>query len=167
LSWNPIAAWYLTMVPFVGVGAALALLGLMVYVRLTAPRLLYRALKKGRNAEKFLGWRRVSLDAEAIRTVSDFAASTYLWHGVDKVGATLEHAFFYINTTMAIVVPGRAFADDRAFKDFVDAARRYWRMGGMAGGASHRPIPTALPARQDAGASEGVVPERGPGRDRI
>jgi hypothetical protein len=133
LSDNPTASWYILMVPFVVLGAAAMLLGLIVYARLTAPRQLSRAMQQGRNAEKFLGWRRLSIDAEAIRNTSEFASATYLWHGIDKVGATLDHAFFYINTTTAVIVPCRAFRDDRLFKDFVDAARHYHRMGEVAG----------------------------------
>ena len=130
------------MAPFVVLGGALMLLGLIVYVRLTGRRLLAQALKQGRNTRKFLGWRRLSIDAEAMRNVSEFASSTYRWHGIDKVGATLDHAFVYINTTTAIILPCRAFRDDRAFKDFVDAARSYHRMGGVEGRAPGVEAPT-------------------------
>ena len=164
LSDNPTAAWYLTMVPFIGLGAALAMLGMIVHVRLTAPRLLFRAMQQGRNAEKFLGWRRLSIDAEAVRSASDFAASTYLWHGIDQVGTTLDHAFFYINTTTAIVVPRRAFRDDRAFDEFLEAARYYHRMGGeVVRRAWARDYPTGMPAPGGSGgaADDRIIPEKG------
>ncbi|HVS38334.1 MAG TPA: YcxB family protein [Gemmataceae bacterium] len=129
---NPTAAFYVEMIPFVVLGAALMLLGLILYGRLTASLRLNRAMRQGRNMEKFLGWRRVLLDAEAVRNISAFASSTYLWHGIEKVGATLQHAFLYINSVTAVVVPCRAFPSDQVFKDFVDAARHYQRIGDIA-----------------------------------
>ena len=124
LAGNNMAEGAFLVIPYVAFGAALAVLGMMVYRRLTTSQLPRQVLRQGRNSEKFFGWRRVSIDAEGIRNTSDFAASTYLWRGIDKIGATLDHAFFYINTATAVVVPCRAFADDRAFKEFVDAAMR-------------------------------------------
>ncbi len=163
LSDDPTAAWYLMMVPFVGLGAALALLCVIVYARATAPRLLFRAMKQGRNAEKFLGWRRLSIDAEAIRNTSEFASSAYLWHGIDQIGSTLDHAFFYINTTTAIVVPRRAFRDDRAFDDFLEAARHYHRMGGevMRRAWDHPPTGMQAPGGSGGAADDRIIPEKG------
>ncbi len=161
LSDNPVAEWYLMMVPFAGLGAALALLCVIVWARLTTPRLLFRALKQGRNAEKFLGWRRVSLDAEAVRNTSEFASSTYLWHGIDMVGTTRDHAFLYINTATAVVVPCRAFRDERAFEEFLEAARYYRRMGGREAGFP-RLDEGSPPAGSPASSDDRIIPkERG------
>ena len=152
---NRVATSYLLVIPYVGLGAALALAGMVLYARLMQPRLLMRTLKQGRNAEKVLGWRRLSIDAEGVRSTSEFASSLYLWHGIDRIGSTPDHAFFYISTATAVVVPRTAFADDRAFKEFVDAARRYYRVGRVGDGRG-RPvgdaaIPTALPADEAPG----------------
>ncbi len=161
LSDDPTAAWWLLHVPFAVLGAAAMLLGLIVYARLTAPRQMARALAQGRNAEKLLGWRRVAINAEAIRNTSEFAASTYLWHGIDAIGATPDHAFLYINTATAVIVPGRAFRDDRAFQDFVDAARDYYRGGGAA------PDPRGGWAAPRPGGVVAPDPSGGPPDDRI
>jgi len=136
ISNNPTAEWYLRTVPFVGLGVGLGVLGVVLYgLWLSTPRQMLRALKQGRNAEKARGRRRVSIDAEAIRSTSEFAASTYFWHGIDKFGATFDHVFVYVNTTTAVIVPARAFPDDGVFKEFVDTARHYYRMGGVVGEA--------------------------------
>jgi hypothetical protein len=154
------ATAYLLVVPYIALGAALALGGVVLYARLMQPRLLLRALRQGQNADKFLGWRRLTIDAEGIHATSEFASSVYLWHGIDRIGQTPDHAFFYINTTMAIVLPRAAFREDAAFKDFVNMARRYYRIGRVGdgrGASGEPPIPTALPAEDGPGASEGIV----------
>jgi YcxB-like protein len=122
----------LGLVPGAAVGMLLTLVGLSLYARFIQSNAIRKTLQEGRNEEKSLGWRRLSIDPHAIRTASAFSSSSFFWEGLDAVVATDDYAFLYITTRMAHVIPRRAFPDDRAFDDFVEMARRYRRMGGIA-----------------------------------
>lgn len=47
------------------------------------------------------------------------------WSAVETIATTPAHAFFIARTPQGIVVPRRAFADDRAFDALVEMARGY------------------------------------------
>ena len=140
-----------------GVGAT------RLYTRFTGPALARQVLRQGRNALKLFGWRRVSLDANAVRSTTDFASFTYHWHGIDKIAVTPDYVFFYVTTNTAVIVPQAAFPNDREFADFVEAARRYHRMGEISreqlGGGVWEPRgPTGVkpPAARETRAGRGV-----------
>ena len=153
LSDNLVAVPYMEMVQFVGLGAALTFFVMVLNGKLAVRRKIFLALKQGRNAAKAFARRRVSIDAEAIRMASDFSSAAYYWHGVDRFGSTLDYLFVYINTTTAVVVPARAFPDDRAFKNFAEAARRYYRTGGVV--------------REPFADAKGIVAKRRPDETRL
>ncbi len=144
-------------VPAVLAGVGLGAAGIILYVRFIQPNLTRKALQEGRNAEKTLAPRRTTIDPHSIRTTTTFGAGETFWEGVDAVVATRDHVFVYITTRTAHVVPRRGFASDRDFDDFVDMARRYHRMGGVAPAPSsewHRSRPT------------GVLPPAAPGEPK-
>jgi hypothetical protein len=153
-------------------GAAFTLFGIVIYGRSMGPKLIRKVLNQGRNAEKLLGWRRFSIDAEAARNTTDFASVTYLWKGIDKIVTTREHAFFYFTTQLAFILPRRAFPDDQAFNDFVETARRYRHMASVGEavwevtgeGLWERRDPTGIQAPDQSGKSgtvEGIIPKEG------
>jgi hypothetical protein len=150
---------FLNMAPGVGLGMLLALVGIFLFLRLMQPNATRKVLQEGRNAEKALGWRRLTIDPHAVRTTSAFSASSFYWEGVEAVSVSQDHVFIYVTTRVAYVVPRRAFPDDRAFEDFVEMARRYYRMGGVAQGApegddrpwERRPPPRATQRQAGAG----------------
>jgi YcxB-like protein len=144
------------LVPGVVLGVLLALVGLTLYARWIQSNATRKALQEGRNAEKTLGWRRLSIDPHALRTTTAFSACNYFWEGIDAVVASDDYVFLYVATRVAHVVPRRAFPDDRAFADFVEAARRYHRMGGIV-----REGPN------DSGEAPRIQTPRVPGDDRM
>jgi len=153
-------------------GAALMLFGIVAYARLMTSKRMRKVLNQGRNAEKLLGWRRFSIDAETARNTSDFATVAYLWKGIDQIVTTKEHAFLYFTTAIAFILPRRAFSHDQAFNDFVEAARRYRSMAGVgeavwevtSEGLWERRGATGVQAPDQSGKSgtvEGIVPKEG------
>jgi hypothetical protein len=134
-------AYFQSLTPGLGAGVILALIGLTLYGKLQ--KMAVRSpLNEGRNREKTQGWRRLAIDADGIHVTTAFAYSLNYWEGVDAVGASEDHIFLYITTRNAHVVPRRAFPDDRAFDEFLEAARRYHRISGIVHeGAGGHPAP--------------------------
>jgi hypothetical protein len=96
-----------------------------------------------------LGPRCFRLDAEGILSRGECFHHWLAWPVIWNATATDEHMFFFFSTDMAHIVPRRAFADLRQWREFVSLARRYWR--GDEGPAGEPPtgittIPDALPA---------------------
>jgi YcxB-like protein len=165
----------LNMAPGVAVGAILALIGFSLFVRLLTVNATRKHLQEGRNAEKALGWRRLSIDPHAIRSTSAFSSNANFWEGIDAVVATGDYVFLYITTRAAHVVPRRAFPDDRAFDQFVEAARRYHQISRLGEGPrrpadedEERPLPrpAAVPPPLPADfAAEGIVAKAPPAEE--
>ena len=126
----PLLDYLVSLLPGVGVGALLALILITLQAKLLTRNATQRLLKAGRNAEKALGLRRLVLDARGVYNSSKLFSSTYQWVGIDEVATTDSHIFLYFTTMNAYIVPRRAFPSNRAFDDFVDAARRYHDMAG-------------------------------------
>src|SRR5262249_13933956 len=70
--------------------------------------------------------RRLFVISEEGVTEGDQTASLSLrWHAVVWVVEDGPRAYLYVNTDDAFVLPERAFADGRQFREFLDTARRY------------------------------------------
>ena len=154
------------------VGILLGFFGIVLSVKLKTRHAIQKALKAGRNAEKALGWRRMVLDAHGVCNSSKLFSSTYQWRGIDEVATTDAHIFLYFTTMNAFIVPRRGFPSNRAFDDFVDAARRYHNMAGVgdvvwemtSDGRWERGGTTGIQAADQSGKSgtvEGIVPKEG------
>src|SRR5262249_48859289 len=50
------------------------------------------------------------------------------------------HVFVYLSPGEAVVVPGRAFESERAFDDFQETARRYYKAAGRQGAGGGRDL---------------------------
>jgi len=162
----PFVGYFLSFVPGIGAGVILALIGLTLYNKLFNKLLnaVHSPLREGRNREKARGWRRLAIDPDGIHVTTAFAYSLHYWEGVDAVGASEDHIFLYITTRNAHVVPRRAFADDRAFDEFLEAARRYHRLGGIVqeGAGATQPRRRAAAVPPPAGPADGVVAKAPP-----
>jgi hypothetical protein len=86
--------------------------------------LVRRSLRRDPN---FFKTHRVVLTPEAVEQSVGPSMSRTLWEGVRKVAVTETHLFLYLSPTQAIVIPGRVFATEEDFDDFIDAARDYHR----------------------------------------
>ncbi len=149
-----------SLLPGLGVGALMTLIGIALYaklVKLTAPNATRKALQEGRNAEKALGWRRFVIDAQGVHNIAENFSVNYLWKGIDKVATTDEHVFLYITTANAFIVPLRAFADARAFDAFVESARRFHGLAGV--GEVVREVLGTREPRERRGAAGARLPD--------
>jgi YcxB-like protein len=168
----PVVDYYCSLLPGVGAGALLTLIVITLHAKRLARSATQRVLQAGRNAEKALGWRRVVIDAKGIYNSAKLFSTTYQWRGIDEVATTDAHVFLYFTTMTAFIVPRRAFPSDRAFDDFVDAARRYHGMAGVgeavwemtSDGLWERGGATGIQAPDLSGKSgtvEGIIPKEG------
>jgi hypothetical protein len=168
----PLVDYFFPLLLGVGAGALLTLIGLTLYGKQMARNATQRLLQAGRNAEKALGWRRIVIDAQGVYNASKLFSTTYQWRGIDEVATTGAHVFLYFTTMAAFIVPRRAFPNERAFEDFVDAARRYhgaagnddavWEMTskGLWGRRGATGIQAPDPSGK-TGTVEGIVPKEG------
>jgi hypothetical protein len=75
------------------------------------------------------------------------------WTFIDSIDLAERHAFFITVNNMALLVPQRSFADERAFLDFVETA---WTF--------HRQAKEDSPAAESANAS---APQQERAEERI
>lgn len=69
----------------------------------------------------------VVLSKEGFFVRTPDSESCHFWRGVERIDATATHAFFYLLTIQAIIVPSRAFASEAHFRAFLDCARGLWK----------------------------------------
>lgn len=114
---------------------ALSLTGRLIIkvLRWAEPRLLRRyvakALRAGRNQGVF-GRQRVTLTPEGITEANELRQSTVRWPAVERVVRDRAHAYIYLSSMSAVVVPQRAFASAGEFEEFVRTAE--CRLGNAA-----------------------------------
>jgi hypothetical protein len=77
--------------------------------------------------KKLIGWRRLSLTPESMTYTSKLMTASAQWQAVEQIILTEDHAFFFTTRTSGFVLPAEAFSDEEAFREFVQAARRYRR----------------------------------------
>jgi hypothetical protein len=100
-------------------------LGYFVLYFFGKPLRRYLRLRALRHNPRYPERRTLAITAEALMASNPSSATTVLWHALPRIEADAEHAFFYLAPSKAIILPRRAFADDRQFAEFVDTARRY------------------------------------------
>ena len=157
---RPLGVYLAMLVLGIGVGAWMTLIVLALYAQLKAPHAFRKALQQSNYAEKVLGWRRFSIDSQGVCNKSEIFCSIYLWKGIDKIVKTSEHIFIYVTRSAAFAVPRRAFADDKTFHAFADAATRYHAAAGF--GEQERPRLTGIQTPEQTskpGTVEGIIPK--------
>ncbi len=90
-----------------------------------------KELSKGKNS-KLLEPRKLAISPDGISDYSADSAGITIWSGIEKIAVSKNHAFFYVNTAAAIILPKRAFASDLEFMDFVETAQQYWNAANKA-----------------------------------
>jgi hypothetical protein len=68
----------------------------------------------------------VVLSSEGLFVRTPDSESCFFWRGIERIDTTPTHAFFYLLSIQAIVVPARAFQGEAQFEAFVDHARQLW-----------------------------------------
>ena len=108
-------------------GVILGALGMLVVViRLNkvAAQSQDEYLKDPRNQWVF-ATQRVTISPEGFAESSWFGRTVQRWEVIWDIAVTADHAFFWISTRAAHVVPRHAFRDQQQFEEFVALARRY------------------------------------------
>jgi hypothetical protein len=98
-------------------------------------------------------WRgpwRLAISPEGITQTSALERTFKRWDIILWIDTTEEHLFLYDSPYCCMIVPRRAFRDDRHFDEFVDLARRY-RDEAKAAGQSHAPVPSSDAITRDLG----------------
>jgi hypothetical protein len=88
-------------------------------------RWIKRELAQRKNA-RFLEPSKLTISPEGISHSSADSAGMTMWTAIEKIAVTKDHAFFYLTTIAAHILPRRAFANDHEFTDFVETAQRYF-----------------------------------------
>lgn len=72
-----------------------------------------------------LGLRVVEIDETALVSRAEFFETRYFWKGIDRIVETPDHAFLYVASLAALIVPKRRieFGDPL---QFIDQAVEYW-----------------------------------------
>jgi hypothetical protein len=81
-------------------------------------------LRKEQNA-KWLGFRSLTIAPENLNITTELSANCILWSGVHKIKSTDDYAYLYTSSSEAIVIPTRAFRNDKEFDQFVAKAIEY------------------------------------------
>jgi hypothetical protein len=108
--------------------AVIAIFGGLIYYlnrHRIAARNIRRQLRQGKNA-RLLEQRTLKISPEGISYLSAELAAMTMWTAVEKIVVRKDHAFFYVGTATAHILPRRAFANDQEFTDFVETAQRYF-----------------------------------------
>ncbi len=97
----------------------------LLYIPFAYRRAVHQAvngmLAEGKN-NGLLGRHRVTLTPESVTEATEFNQASTSWRAVERVVEFGDHAFIYINTMAAIVVPRRAFGVASEFNEFVKTA---------------------------------------------
>lgn len=72
---------------------------------------------------------KLSIAMDTVRVSSDAEQREIRWWAVQEVAYTKEAAYIYLSAFSALIVPARAFSDQRAFAGFGELARELWRAG--------------------------------------
>lgn len=92
---------------------------------------------------------RVVLSSNQLRRVARGATCVYEWSRVWHIDETDKLVSLWVTRDSAIIIPRRAFRDDRHFEEFIALARQYQQERGQR---APKPIGiiTALPPQSDA-----------------
>jgi YcxB-like protein len=118
-----------------------------------------RVVTHPHNQKRLLGWRRTSIGPEGLAVRGEDVHLVLAWPAIRKLALTPQHAFIYITTLEAIIVPRRPFASDEEFQRFAETVRAYRQMARQA------ELESGPVGRKDAPEQDtGIKPEDRAGR---
>src|SRR4051794_12047032 len=86
----------------------LGVLATLVLIQLLGPRLAernVRQLYKGSQGKGELQWRRLTLSAKGLQSVTEHSETHMEWSAIEKIVLTDEHLFLYTSPRQAIIIP--------------------------------------------------------------
>jgi hypothetical protein len=81
----------------------------------------FRAKRQG-----LLGPVQLTLSNEGVRVESRKGQSLVYWSAIPRTIATKSRLFLFIGSVTALVLPRRAFGDQKSFETAMSAAKSYW-----------------------------------------
>ncbi|MFC1928097.1 YcxB family protein [Chloroflexota bacterium] len=106
-----------------------ALLTLLYYV--FSPSVMRKSLRGtvtrnyGQGKDKLTGKHKLSIATDAVTDSSDVGESITRWNAVEWIESTDQYLFVMVRGSGPHIVPRRAFANEEAFRQFVDTAKAY------------------------------------------
>jgi hypothetical protein len=94
------------------------------YVRL---RWLYPRKYAGPGFRHIMGPKRYAFTPEGIDAQSDIGTSMTRWSAIHRIGVGRNGVYFYLNPTLALILPRHALKSDEAWNEFVGRAQTLWR----------------------------------------
>src|SRR5262249_55569887 len=83
------------------------------------------AFEDGRTTCRVMFWQRLKLTPEGLLHSTAVSTTRVVWDGIERIGMTDHHAFFYLTPVSSLILPRRAFASEEEFERFVEMARIY------------------------------------------
>lgn len=105
-------------------GGPLYIVMLLVMWRWSLSKQIQKHLAEGENKGVF-GPQKIILSADGVADIGELSQSTTHWKAVERVTATDDCLYIYVNALAAVIVPKRFFPTDTAFEDFVKKAKEY------------------------------------------
>jgi hypothetical protein len=118
--------WKQTLVPTCTMFAAACMM-LLMFLLFRRPWTASLTRQQLRKDQAFQAPRRLVISRDGLETTVGSHSFRSGWQGVRAIGRTPDHAFFYLSPTEAVILPRRAFANDSAFQEFVNAADQFRR----------------------------------------
>jgi len=112
---------------YVGFGvffATVTIVPLVWFRQWLSARTIRKMLSESSNRAA-LGVREVSIDEEKMSVKGETGESSVRWIGIERVTETRRHAFFYISSIHAHMLPKVSVFSGNP-KEFVEAAKEYW-----------------------------------------
>ena len=83
-----------------------------------------KLLSEGENKND-LGKHTISISPEGLVSKGQFSEEKRSWQAIERIAETPDHAFFYVSSTSAIIIPKRTFSAEFGVDEFVARAREY------------------------------------------
>ena len=97
--------------------------------RVRVRRGVQRLLREGHN-QGIYGHHRLVLTPTEVARYSRFGHAAIYWPAVERIEVGENHAFIFVSSMSAFIVPKRDFSSEQEFQSFVETARRYHHEAG-------------------------------------
>jgi YcxB-like protein len=105
--------------------ASVILINHLFFLDYSVKKLVQKQIRKGRYT-KALGKQSLAIAPELYIHTSPFAEVKRSWQTTEAVRITDTHAFIFVDTSCAEIIPKRAFGDSHAWQAFVTQIQTYY-----------------------------------------
>ncbi len=97
-----------------------------VFIKWCRRRNVRMLLQSGRNLGIF-GQQKIVLSPTEIARFSKYGHAAYYWPAVERIEVAANHAFVFVSSVNAFLIPKKDFPNEYDFDLFVETARKYHR----------------------------------------